>query len=325
MPSYIDINLDTFGKQHGSIWVNDGTNESAEGMLSTPLAVIKNGDGPTVLLTGGIHGDEYVGQIALTKIIQTIQPENINGRLIIVPVCNVYASQAGTRFSPRDTKNMNSSFPGNPHGSLTERICDIIENVLMPKSDFVIDIHSGGRSLEYIPAPLVALSGDTELDRESIKLADIFGLQYTYIIEDAGNSCTAAAAHRQKKPFIGAEIGGGELACGNDISIATKGIFNILAAKGIVPEVTESTNKSKKLIFKQNAFLRVSSDGMYLPEHTLGAIVRKGDVSGKIFWPNEPNRLAEELYYPEDGVLICQRKINRVHKGDCILHLGICT
>ena len=85
----IDIDITKNGKNVGNIWVSDTSNETAEGKTATPIAVIKNGEGPTALLIGGIHGDEYVGQIALTKLIQSIQAQDIQGRLIIIPAANI--------------------------------------------------------------------------------------------------------------------------------------------------------------------------------------------------------------------------------------------
>ncbi|MDD3181347.1 MAG: succinylglutamate desuccinylase/aspartoacylase family protein [Alphaproteobacteria bacterium] len=319
-----DIELGADGKSIGNIWVYDVTNESAEGKTATPLVVIKNGDGPTALLLGGIHGDEYVGQLALTRLAQEIAANEINGRLIIVPAANVYASQSGTRLSPRDGKNMNGCFPGNADGSVTDKICNIIENVLIPECDFIVDLHSGGRSLEYVPAPLVPLSKDEALKGRSLDLAAAFGTEYIYVIEDVGQT-TAAAAHRNNKPLIATELGGGELADPDAIDLAYSGTLKVLAKAGIIQGKEVSPSVPQQLAFGPNAFLRAPTDGVFLPKHKLGAIVHKGDVAGHLMWPHEPERLAHELVYPNDGILVCRRPINRVKKGDCILHLGIPT
>ncbi len=317
----IDVDLQAEGKNFGNIWVSDVTNESAEGKAATPVVVIKNGDGPTALLLGGIHGDEYVGQLALTTLVQSIKASDINGRLIFVPASNVYASLVGTRLSPLDGQNMNIAFPGKNIGSVTDRICNIIETALIPECDFIIDIHSGGRSLEYIPAPLVPLSKNKELDEKSLRLAEAFGTKYVYVIDDNGQT-TASAGHRNKKPVIATEIGGGELASLECVTIAHQGIQNILALSGIVQKKVEAALSPQKLFFGSNAFLRAPSDGVFLPRHKLGQEIHKGELAGHLMWPHEPDRLAQELVYPDNGILVCRRPINRVRKGDCILHLG---
>lgn len=319
-----DIDLSVAGKNIGNIWVSDVTNESAEGKIATPLVVVKNGNGPTALLLGGIHGDEYVGQLALTRLSQEVGISDIRGRLIIIPAANVHASQNGTRLSPRDGQNMNVGFPGNAKGTVTDRICNIIENVLIPECDIIVDLHSGGRSLEYVPAPLVPLSKNKSLNEHSLSLAAAFGTEYVYVIEDNGLT-TAAAGHRNNKPVIATEIGGGELADPDAINLAYNGARKVLAKAGILQGIEVAPNTPQMLSFGPNAFLRAPTDGVFLPKHKLGAKIHKGDVAGHLMWPHEPERLAHELVYPNDGILVCRRPINRVKKGDCILHLGIPT
>ena len=115
--STIDFEQD--GLQHGFLKLPHSHDESAYGSVMIPISIAKNGEGPTALLTGGNHGDEYEGPIALFDLAQTIDPRQIRGRVILVPAMNYPAFQAGKRTSPIDSGNMNRSFPGNPEGSIT--------------------------------------------------------------------------------------------------------------------------------------------------------------------------------------------------------------
>ena len=110
-----------------------------------PISMVKNGEGPTALLTGGNHGDEYEGPIALFDLARTIDPRQIRGRVILVPAMNYPAFQAAKRTSPIDSGNMNRSFPGNPEGSITEKITDYFQQTLLPLAKWVLDLHSGGK------------------------------------------------------------------------------------------------------------------------------------------------------------------------------------
>ena len=87
-----------------------------------PIAVIKNGSGPTLILTGGNHGDEYEGPVTIPELARDLDPARISGRLILIPTLNNSATQAGQRVSPLDGLNLNRTFPGDPHGSITEQI-----------------------------------------------------------------------------------------------------------------------------------------------------------------------------------------------------------
>ncbi|MCB2042915.1 MAG: succinylglutamate desuccinylase/aspartoacylase family protein, partial [Rhodoferax sp.] len=117
-PSLIFTNVDynAQGKQVDWLYLPHSVTRSAYGALAIPIAVIRNGDGPTVFLMSGNHGDEYEGQITLAKLIRELEPEQVRGRIIILPAANLPAAMAGTRVSPIDQGNLNRAFPGDPQG-----------------------------------------------------------------------------------------------------------------------------------------------------------------------------------------------------------------
>src|SRR5579875_2928864 len=120
------VDFDTDGVQHGFLRLPYSRDDSAWGSVMIPLTVVRNGAGPTALLTGGNHGDEYEGPIALFDLARTLQPEDVRGRVIIIPAINYPAFRAGTRTSPIDRGNFNRSFPGRPDGTVTEKIADSV-------------------------------------------------------------------------------------------------------------------------------------------------------------------------------------------------------
>ena len=121
------------------------------GVRSCCRSVAKNGDGPGAILTGANHGDEYEGPIALHDLANNIDVDKVRGRVIIIPMMNYPAFQAAARVSPIDQLNMNRVFPGQPKGSVTQLIADYITATLLPMCDYVLDIHSGGKTLEFLP------------------------------------------------------------------------------------------------------------------------------------------------------------------------------
>ena len=96
--------------------------DDAWGATRIPIAVIKNGSGPTVILEGGNHGDEYEGPITICDLIRDLDPGRVQGRLILMPANNVHAVIAGQRTSPVDGLNFNRTFPGDPRGTITQQI-----------------------------------------------------------------------------------------------------------------------------------------------------------------------------------------------------------
>ena len=112
---------------------------------------MKNGSGPTALLTGGNHGDEYEGPVALFNFAGRTRIADIQGRVIVVPAMNYPAFEVATRVSPIDGLNLNRIFPGRPDGTVTEIIADYFSRILLPLADYVLDIHSGGKTLDFVP------------------------------------------------------------------------------------------------------------------------------------------------------------------------------
>ena len=117
-----DVDVEAPGKHSGYLRIPHSVHRSAYGWLPMPVVSIRNHDGPQVLLMAGNHGDEYEGQIALARLSRTLQPEQVRGHLVIMPMANYPAAKAGLRTSPIDEGNLNRSFPGDREGQVTARI-----------------------------------------------------------------------------------------------------------------------------------------------------------------------------------------------------------
>ena len=145
------IPFDRDGAHHGFLRLPHSRDDSAWGSVMIPITVIRNGDGPTALFTGGNHGDEYEGPVALMNLAATLDPAEITGRVIIVPAVNFPAFRAATRTSPIDKVNLNRAFPGSPAGTVTRKIADYFNRTLVPIADILLDYHSGGKTLDFLP------------------------------------------------------------------------------------------------------------------------------------------------------------------------------
>ena len=117
-----DIDLDRTGKQQGFLRVPYSHNLAGWANIMIPITVIARGQGPTVLVLGGNHGDEYQGQVAIMKLARALSEDSVHGRLILIPALNFPAAQAASRLSPIDGMNLNRAFPGDAEGSVTSQI-----------------------------------------------------------------------------------------------------------------------------------------------------------------------------------------------------------
>ena len=150
--AFTTVDFDRTGKQIGFLMIPHSPHDDAWGVTRVPIAVIANGDGPTVIVEGGNHGDEYEGQIAICDLIRTLDPAKVQGRLILMPTTNVHAVMSGTRTSPVDGLNMNRTFPGDAHGSITRQISQFIANEVFPLGNAFLDLHSAARRLIFCQA-----------------------------------------------------------------------------------------------------------------------------------------------------------------------------
>ena len=104
--------------------------------------------GPVFSVSGGVHGDEYEGPLAIMDLFRQLKVEDLNGTFVGLVVANVPAFEAGTRCSPLDGLNLARIFPGNEYGSITEKIAFWMGDCLIRHSDYYIDLHSSGSDME---------------------------------------------------------------------------------------------------------------------------------------------------------------------------------
>ncbi|MCW1247334.1 succinylglutamate desuccinylase/aspartoacylase family protein, partial [Pseudomonas sp. SAICEU22] len=104
-PISATVDFSREGVQHGFLKLPYSRDDSAWGAVMIPITVIQRGSGPTALLSGGNHGDEYEGPVALSKLAQQLTAEEVSGRVIVVPFMNTPAFHAGRRTSPIDKGN----------------------------------------------------------------------------------------------------------------------------------------------------------------------------------------------------------------------------
>lgn len=209
-PISATVDFEADGVQHGFLKLPISTDESAWGAVMIPVTVVKNGAGPTALLTGGNHGDEYEGITSLLKLANTLRAEEVSGRVIIVPMMNMPAAMAGRRTSPMDGGNLNRSFPGDPDGTVTEKIADYFTRELVPLADVVLDLHSGGRTLDIIPFGASHVLDDPEQQRQALEGAKAFGAPYAMMMFELDAAALFdTAVESQGKVFVATELGGG--------------------------------------------------------------------------------------------------------------------
>lgn len=318
-----DVDFERDGKQTGHLFLPHSPHEDAWGAITIPVAVVRNGTGPTVLLSGGVHGDEYEGPIAEAELVRTLDPAELRGRLIVVPSLNAPAAFAGNRLSPADGLNMNRTFPGDPFGSASQQISYYAEHVLYPMADLVMDLHSGGSSLQILPSAIVEPCPDAAAERRNLEACLTFDAPFTVRMAVAGDPRTStAAAVRQGRVVIGSELGGSGIASPEGIEVARRGIRNVLVALGMLEprHRLDPAGSRTRLLSVPPATGRVLAPcpGVFIPAQRLGEQVQAGAIAGWIHSLAEPWREPIVVRFQASGIVWSHRAIGRSVTGSCL-------
>ena len=323
-PISVDIDFEARGKSFGHIRVPHSTHESAYGWIAIPIAVVRGGDGPDVLLTAGNHGDEYEGQIALLKLMRSLAPQEVHGRVFIVPRLNLPAAAAGRRTSPIDDGNLNRLFPGDPDGTPTAQIAHFVDTVLLAMTQVSIDLHSGGSSLDYLPCAFAPLPEDTALRARQRAALEAFGAPVTLMVEKPASTRTLSAAAKARGHLhFATELGGGATTRPETQAIADDGLRRVLCHLGVLDSRVPAPAPTRMMRIAGPAqYVYAPVRGLFEPFFSLGDVVTQGAAAGRIHFPEEPERSPREMAFAADGVVVCRRVPSLVAPGDCLLHLA---
>ena len=243
------VDFDRPGTQTGFIQVPHSVHDDAWGVIPVPIAVISNGAGPTVVLEGGNHGDEYEGPIVLGELVRALDPGVVSGRLIFIPAINLPAVAAARRTSPIDNLNFNRAFPGDPLGSPTQQIVAYVNDVLFPMADAFLDLHSGGSSLAIVPSAIIEPVADPEQHARNTAATLAFGAPMTVAIDNRGDPRTAtASAARAGLTVVGTEMAGAGTVSIDALALCRRGVRNVLAhLNALPPEMADPPKRASRL------------------------------------------------------------------------------
>ena len=321
------FDFDAPGKHQDFIRLPHSVHRSAYGWLPLPVVCINNGDGPTVLVMAGTHGDEYEGQVTISRLTQLVEVEDVSGRLILFPMANYPAAKQGLRTSPIDELNLNRVYPGDPNGSPTMMIAHYIETVLLEMSDYALDLHSGGSSLHYLPSAVAGFNSDEKRMQHIRDLMHVFGAPHGFIFPGGhtGGGGTEAGANRRNTIFLGTEMGGSGTVTPDCLEMCFNGVARVLHKVGVLKRaLAPVTSQQTRMLHAPNFnyFVYARDSGLFEPTVELGDEVQVGDLAGRVHTPETPWKAPVEVFFEADGLVLCKRVPGRVEPGDCVFHLG---
>ncbi|MDG1279634.1 MAG: succinylglutamate desuccinylase/aspartoacylase family protein [Algoriphagus sp.] len=269
-------------------------------------------EGPVVLISGGVHGDEINGIVTAKRLLEEVDEglTLLKGTLIFIPLVNIYGFLSNSRTFP-DGRDLNRSFPGSKKGSLAGRIAFILNEQIIPQIDYGIDFHTGGRMLSNYPQIRVDYS-----DKKAMELAKAFGTHYILNSKYIEKSFRKAAFKAEKRILV---YEGGESMRLDDYAIeeGVQGTKRLLAS---LEMIDYNSTPQETIFLKESNWVRARSSGIFNASVKLGDSIKKGQVLARISDPY--GQIKEPIKSPTNGYVLGLNNLPVINVGDALVHIG---
>ena len=282
-------------------------------MLSISLEAINGArPGPTVWLSAAVHGDEVNGVEIIQQVLQEIDARSLAGRIIAVPIVNVFGFAGQSRYLP-DRRDLNRSFPGSQRGSMAARLAHLFMTQVVEKCKYGIDLHTGSNHRTNLPQIRANLS-----DPETLKLAKAFAAPVLVNAKGIEGSLRLSATSLGIRTLV--YEAGEPLRFDQDaIRLGRDGVLRVLAALEMRRRAPKR-EKRPSVITDKTTWIRARRSGILRIETGLGKEVEAKQQLGSISDTFGDN--AVPLLAPCDGVVIGHTNNPLVQQGDAVIHLA---
>ncbi len=323
--NFSDIDFDLPGKHHYQVAFHlDGS----WGYSLLPLTVINGKRGPNangVLCFGGTHGNEYEGQVGVKRLCTDLDPEQMTGRVVLIPQLSESACIANSRTSPLDGVNMNRAFPGNPRGTISSRIANFVKTRIFPLGRVVIDIHAGGLEGAFPYCTSFHPIPDPAQRAEIASVSKLFDTGFVLIYSSAmASGLLTDEAEAEGKVTIGSEFGAGASTDRLGVRHAYEGTRNVLRHYGLLDgELTKirAANSPPTRLIKADqldAYVPAPRNGVWEPVLQPGDAVDQGQLLGRLHDFSDHSSPALDILAPRAGFVAMLHLGARPSKGQTL-------
>lgn len=283
--------------------------------LNIPVHVVHGRqDGPVLLVSAAIHGDELNGVEIIRRLLQVKGLSRLRGTLVAVPVVNVFGFIHKSRYLP-DRRDLNRCFPGSEKGSLGSRMAWLFKSEILDRCTHAIDLHTGAIFRSNVPQIRANLASEA-----TAEMADAFGvpLILNSVLRDG---TLREVAEAQDIPVITYEAGEALRLEEASIRIGVRGVLNVMRHLGMLPASRRKGPSADPFVARSSQWVRAERDGVFRPLVALGQRVRRGELMGMI---NSPFADGEQLEVtaPVTGVLVGRNNLPLVNEGEALFHLA---
>ncbi len=319
---YSEIDFEKPGKHHYQVAFHLDSNWGYSLVPMTVINGLRGAAEPGVAAIGGTHGNEYEGQVAVKRLCGDLNPEEMRGRVLLIPQLSESACCANSRESPLDGVNMNRAFPGNPRGTVSYRISHFVKTCIFPRVRVVLDIHSGGNeaifplcaSFHPIPDPIQR--------SEIAKVAQLFDTPFIFLYSSQmASGLLTDEAEAMGKITIGGEFGFGESTSPKGTLHAYEGIKNVLRHYGLLPgeivKIDPRRSTPPRFVQAVNLedYIPCPQNGVWEPTVELGAEVKEGDLLGRLHDFSDHSSEPLEIRAHRSGVVAALHFAAQCRKG----------
>ena len=276
--------------------------------------------GPTLFVSAAIHGDELNGVEIIRRVLRTLQPGNLSGTLLSVPIVNAYGFIGRSRYLP-DRRDLNRSFPGSRHGSLAARIAHLLLSEVVARSQVGIDLHTAAVHRVNLPQ----IRCDFKKRPRSRELGIAFGTQV--ILESPERSGSLRKAAREMGVDVLVYEGGEGLRFDEfAIQAGVDGIAGVMLAMGMLelPEGVEASRPvsigALPLFANASKWVRAPEGGILRSTKRIGSAVSEGEIIGYVANPYEDADVP--VLAPRRGIIIGRTTLPIVNLGDALFHIA---
>jgi len=309
-------------KVTGTIEVPAGSDAA----LSIPVAVVHGAKpGPVLALVAGSHGTEYASIIALEKLIAQLNPADIAGTVIIVPLINIPSfEQKVPHLNPVDKKSMNRFYPGKMEGTQTERASYLITKEVVEQCDHLIDLHGGDTDESLRPYSYWTKTGNEKQDQISREMVLAFGLDHIIISTDRPKDPQASrylenTATTRGKPSITAEAGYAGTVETDDVNALIDGCLNVMRYLKMISGA--ATVVQQPVWIERIATLASEQTGIFYPLVKRGTYVEQGMKVGYV--TDYFGNVSFEARAPAAGIVLYICAVPSMTKGATIANIGV--
>jgi uncharacterized protein len=281
--------------------------------------------GPVLAVASGAHGTEYASIIAVERLIDAVDPAQLSGTLILLPLINVPSfERIVPHVNPTDNKSMNRFYPGDPNGTQTDRASFVITKEVIDKCDHLIDLHGGDLDENLRPYSYWTVTGNQKQDQISRGMVLAFGLDHIIISDDRPKDPKAArylenTASTRGKPSFTAEAGRSGPVDPKDAAVLVTGVQNVMGHLKMLARAAPPV--AKPVWVGQIVTVAADRDGIFHPGVDRDAHVVKGAKIG--FITDYLNRPLQDLFAPDSGIIMFVRAVPSLKKGDTIASVGV--